>query len=672
MKTEFGVRRAVAVVVLAMAAAAGATEGSNTLTRDGLTIEFSMRPVARDDGKVLAPDWADVQFRVRDANTGEPIRARYPAAWLDLSQVWQARGEGPISCRDRIATYLKGIVGVRPMIDLNSHYLVVMNRDATLTVIDPAVGIAGMTNTFAQVSLEKPGADWAKSADQKKMFVTMPKAKKLAVVDNEVFKVEQNVDAGDEPTRVVLQKDQRYAWVGNDATQPARSGVTAIDVPALQPAGFIATGRGHHELALGDADRHLYVTNRDDGTVSVVDVRALRKLKDIEVGPLPISLAYSPLSKSVFVADAKNGTVTEIDPVALAPRRPVTLKPGLGPLRFSPDGRWGFVVNPSQNTISVIDASTGTVAHDLEVGDKPYEVTFTRQYAYVRSLGTERVYLIALSSLLGANLGPLQSFAAGEKPPGMAPDLGIAQTMVPAVKEAAAFLVNPAQGTIYFYMEGMVSPAGGFRNYGHEARSVEIADRSLREIAPGLYSGRAKLPLPGTYDVAFILDQPQIVHCFSASVEPNPAVKIAAGPMSVDYRIDTPNVRVGSTVPVRFRLSDPQSGVPLMNLTDVRVMYYTSAGAGRTLVGAKHVGAGEYVAEVKVAEQATYYVFVASASQKVKFTDVPFATLVGLDEATAKAFAAREEAARSAAEQRARKAAAAPATPAATTAPGAQ
>ena len=645
---------AIAAPAKAEPAAKAAADADNRFTRDGMVVEFTVKPAMRDSGKVLAADWADVQFRIKDANTGAPITGRYPAAWMDLSQVWEARGEGPLTCRDRVSTYMKGIVGLRPMIDLNSHYLMVMNRDASITVIDPAVGISGLTNMFAQINLERPAADWAKSADQKRMFVTMPKAGKVAVVDTEVFKVTGSIDAGDEPTRTLLQADQRYLWVGNNGSAE-KSGVTAIDTSSLKPVAFIATGKGHHELALSDDDRYLFVTNRDEGSVSVVNVRSLKKVLDLKTGPMPISVAFSTRSKAFYVADAKSGSVAVVDPSTLKFRARVELKPGLGPLRFSPDGRWGLVVNPSDDTVRVIDASTDKLVHTITVGDKPYQVTFTRQYAYVRSLGTERVSLITLSSLAGQHIPPLQSFAAGEVAPGTARELGIANSMVPAVKEAAAFVANPAQGTVYYYMEGMVSPAGGFRNYGHDPRGVEIADRSLQEKEPGLYSGRAKMPVAGTYDVAFILDQPRMLHCFSTIVEPNPAVIETAGPMSIEYKIAQRNVPVGKTVPVRFRLGDPRTGTALADLKDVQVMYYNSAGGGRTVVPATVLGGGEYEATVTVSEPMTYYVFVASASQKVTFTDIPYATLIGLDEATAKAFAARDAAAKDAAARRAPK-----------------
>ena len=42
--------------------------------------------------------------------------------------------------------YLQGIVGIRPMVDLNGYFVVVMNKEPNIYVIDPFVGITGRTN----------------------------------------------------------------------------------------------------------------------------------------------------------------------------------------------------------------------------------------------------------------------------------------------------------------------------------------------------------------------------------------------------------------------------------------------------------------------------------------------------------------------------------------------
>ena len=606
-------------------------DNPNLITREGVNVELSVLPVG-GVGDVTAGSWADVTFRVTDAGTGDPIKGRYPAAWMDIGEAWKAMGDRPMSCKDRVATYLQGIVGVRPMIDLNSHFLLVMNRDNSISVIDPVVGVTGITNLFTQINLSRPGADWVLNDDNKKLFVSMPATDKVALADTESFKVTHEIEAGDQPTRVELQRDQRYLWVGNNSSDPAKSGVTVIDAQDLEPVTFIQTGAGHHEIAFTDGDRYAFVTNRDGGTVTVIDVQSLKKLGDIETGTKPMSVAYSPLGSAIYVTDADAGTVSVIDPESRQVRATIEAEPGLGPLRFTSDGRWGMAVNATTDTIFVIDSSGDRLAHALSVGKQPYQVSFTNSLAYVRSLGTQDVGLIPISELDGDETPPVTYIPAGQRPPGLAADISMADSIVPAVKQAAAaYIVNQAEGTVSYYMEGMGAPMGSFRNYGHEARAIAIVDRSLSEVAPGVYRGRVRVPVEGIYDVAFMMDSPQFLHCFTAAVAPNEADKGAdAGKLVVKYDIENRYITVGEPRTIRFRLEDMETGEAVADLVDVAVMHYRSDGRGRQVQQARNIGEGLYSATLEVSMPATYYVYVGVPSRGLAFSDQPFLSLIGV------------------------------------------
>ena len=601
----------------------------NQITREGVVVEFSARPTRDGVDQVMAADWADLSFRITDASTGEPITGRYPAAWMDLSEAWKAKGDKPMTCDERVMVYLQGIVGVRPMIDLNSHFLLILNSDTSISVIDPAVGITGVTNLFAQINLSRPGADWAKTESQKRIFVSMPLASKVALVDTEVFKVTAEVDAGENPTRVELQGDERYLWVGNNASRAEQSGVTVIDAVEFKQVAFIPTGKGHHEIAFSENDRYAFVSNRDAGTVSVIDVQSLQKVKDLKTGEVPISLAFSTLGNALYVADGKTGEITVVDADKLDIRSRIKSKPGLGPMRFSQDKRWGMVVNPVEHEVLVLDATADRLAHTLSVGKQPYQVTFTRSFGYVRSLGTQDVGLIPLSELDETEPPPVTYITAGQTPPGAAAQISIADSMIPSVKQAAAYIVNQADGTVSYYMEGMGAPMGAFRNRGHESRAIEIVDRSLGERRPGVYSGQVKIPVEGTYDIAFMMDTPRFLHCFSAEVVPNPEIKASTGKMALDFQVAERRIPVGGSATVRFRLTDPQTGKPASDIPDVTLLYYRSDGRGRTVAPARALGDGLYEARVNIKHASTYYAFVGSRSAKLSYTDLPFLSLMG-------------------------------------------
>jgi YVTN family beta-propeller protein len=576
----------------------------DTITRQGISIEFSATPApgrSTTGEEILAADYVNVSFRITDAGTGRPLQGQFPGAWMDLSKTWEGEQADSRECNERVGLYLQGLLGIRPMIDLNSYFILVMNQDPTISVIDPITGVKGITKLYAQIILKRPGADWTKTGDDKRLFVTMPRADAVAVVDTDTFKVVRNVEAGKNPVRIARQPDGRYLWVGNNAREAAESGVTVIDIDTLTVAGFIPTGSGHHEIVFSDDSRTAFVSNRADGSVTVVDINRLKKIKDIETGPLPISLAYAGLSKALYVADGKTGEITVIDGQNFQKTARIETKPGLGPLRFSQDGRWAVAVNSSEDVAYVIDPATNTVAHIITVGKQPYQVAFSRSFAYVRSLGTERVSMIDLSELGKPGTVPVVTFAAGAKAPEKAKKISIADAIVEAPGEAAVMVVSPADLTVYYYMEGMNAPMGNFRNYGHFPIAVQVVDRSMQEREPGVYSSTVRLPEAGTYEVAFLLDSPSVLQCFEVSARPNPMFEPKGPPVAVEYLNESRRVKTGESARLRFRLTE---------------------------VIASHTEDGVYEAALPLAESGAYYIYVAVPSARVNFGDLPYTTLL--------------------------------------------
>ena len=178
-------------------------------------------------------------------------------------------------------------------------------------------------------------------------------------------------------------------------------------------------------------------------------------------------------------------------------------------------------------------------------------------------------------------------------------------------------------------MEGMGAPMGNFRNYGHETRAIEIVDRSLGEAEPGVYRGRVKIPVEGTYDVAFMMDTPRFLHCFTAAVVPNPDKALASEGTKVEFALTSRQVPAGESKLVRFRLVDVATGSPVLDAPDVSVLSYRSDGRDRNVTAAKPVGDGYYEASINVRTIATYYVYVGAPSRRLDYSDQPYFSLMG-------------------------------------------
>lgn len=601
---------------------------ASRVVRDGVVVDFTIgRPgEATPAGPLMEGEYAEVRFRMTDATSGTPVPGLKPAAWLDMANVVAGRGGQEKECKEKIGLYLKGVVGIRPMVDLNSYYLLILNTDASISVVDPVVSMTGNTSLYATVVLKRPGADWARDQEDRRLFVSMPKAGEVAVVDTGTFKVSGGVAAGQAPTRLALSPDGRQLWVGNDAESAADSGVTVIDTQTLKAVKTLATGRGHHEIAFSTDGRRAFVTNRQDGTVTVIDTARLAKVKQLQVGGVPIAVATSSLSQFVYVAEARSGAVLAIDPATLEVAARLEARPGLGPIRFSMDGRWGFVVNPSEQAVHVLDAAANRLVHTVPLGGKPYQVAMTRAFAYVRLLDSEQVKLINLLSLGEGKQPTVQSFGAGTGAPMAAGELGLADAISPAATDAAVFALNPADGNTYFYMEGMNAPMGSFGSYGHRAQAVSVVDRSLKELTPGVYAGKLRLPAAGHYDVAFLLDNPKVVHCFGTDAAINPALAQQDG-LDVEYLGLPAKLDTGGPVEVRLRLIGTRDRKPRAGLADVLLSSHVVPGRHRRQVVAREVGEGIYAATLPLLHPGVHYVFVSVASLRLAANAIPYRTV---------------------------------------------
>lgn len=603
------------------------TWSSQKLERDGVSVELDLRPLA-EDGVLREGEFADVLFRVSDSTSGQPLSGVNPGAWMDPETVAADQAQGrERSCKSRVGVFLKSSIGARPLLDLNSYFLLVMNRDASVSVVDPSVSVGGITSTLGRIDIKQPPMDWVTRKDNKRVFISMPTAGEVAVIDSEQFKLIDSVSAGSQPVRLALQPDERLLWVGNNAAKAEASGVTVIDSQSLKPLKQLATGRGHHEIAFSKDSRYAFVSNRDDGTLSIIDIASLIIRKQLKTGSNPLSVAYSPLSQAAYVADGKDGTITVVDGASLDVRRVIKIKQGLGPMGFSADGRFGVVLNTLENQVAVIDAATDSLIHELDVSAEPYQVVFTKAYAYVRGLASPKVTMVNLSSL-GEGRTPIsQGFEAGPQAPRLAGDLPLASSLAVSRDDNAVFVVNPVDNTTYYYAEGMNAPMSGYPNRGQVARAAMVIDHSLREVEPGLYGARIKLPNAGRFDVAFLLNQPNIIHCFTALVEPDKSLTRHPGVPKVEFMLDKSTALLDRPYTVRFRIVQGQQKAQRSGVKDVQVRYFRAPTSRAREVAAFEVGNGIYEAPVTLDLHGAWYLYVRAASLGANFDDKTFASV---------------------------------------------
>jgi YVTN family beta-propeller protein len=596
--------------------------GPQKIVKEGVEIEFTIEPSAsKSKAELMAGQDTVFRFKLRDAVSKTPISGLRPAAWA--AQRERPGAPGPDQCRAKVESYLQGSMRSRPDVDLNTYYLLALNEEPSVSVIDPLLGFGG-SRLLALILLKSPGEDWVLTSDRLKLFVSMPRVNQVAVVDTTTWKVVANLDTGASPARVALQPDEKYLWVANDA------GVSVVDTATLKVAKQIDTGAGRHELAFGTDNKFAFVTNQTDGTLSIIDVPKLRKIRDVKVGGAISSLAFSSLSKALYAGN-DDGTLAVVDSASHKLLATIATKPGLKTVRFARGGRWGFVANPAESKVYIFDASTNRLVHEQVVGERPDQFAFTDNFAYVRSLGSEQVSAIRLSAL-GKQVD-LVKFPGGQNAPGAAKDFASSADAFVAAPEAnSMILANPADQMLYYYTEGMAAPMGDFQNYRRTPRAVLVVDRSLHEESLGVYSTIARLPRHGVYNVSLLLDSPRVVHCFEAVAKPNPELKgDRETALQIEYLNKETSFSAGADHKIRFRLVDTKSKKPNSSLHDVHVLVFQPPGNWQQRTLAHSLGEGIYEVTINLPEAGVYLFFVKSPSQKVEYVELPYLTLHSTD-----------------------------------------
>ncbi len=592
-----------------------------TIEKNGIRINFEVAHIGILEGRgepFREGDPVLFRFAVNDTTTGAPIPGVFPAAWLDLRRSDEIPAAN--SCEVKAQKYITGGTFSQADLDLNVYYVLAMNDDATISVVDPLFGF-GTTKLLALIPLTGNGYDWVATKDQTKLYISIPDQGKIAVVDTANWEVLKYLDAGIKPTRVALQPDGEYLWAaGGGASQ---SSVAAFRADSLEVASRLQIGNGSHALVFASDSRFVFVTNGEDDSISVIDTRSLKAVKDIQVGKGPVSATYSELANAVYVSQTDAGSIAVVDAKSLNVIKTIQADPGLAEIAVAPGGRYVFVLNRKKDLVQIIDSSVNEIVQSGTVGKAPFQISFTSDFAYINHLGSPDVYMVPLGQV-GRKGSPLTvlTFPGGQQALGGTWINSPAARVVPASGENAVLVANAPDKQVYYYKEGMAAPMGSFSNYGRQPMAARVVDRSLRErTSPGVYQTIAKLPKPGLYDVVFFLDSPKFVNCFEFAVKPNPAIEAErnAGRVAVTALSPKEPLKLGEELAFRFRIVDQETKQPLNGLTDVVISAFLAPGTLHWREVAKSEGDGVYSLGFIPTRPGVYYGYVQCSSVNLQF-----------------------------------------------------
>ncbi len=585
----------------------------------GTTIELSIKSALDAAAPLREGQAAQFTLTLRDETTGSPVNGAFPNMWM--LRYRPAGSDEATRCSAAVAALLTGGLSSPSALDLNVYYVLTLNSDGSINVVDPHFNFGG-TQLLGMVQLDNPGYDWALALGGNRLFVTVPASNKVAVIDSVHWKIERYIDAGPNPRRILVSADGRRLWVSTD------KGVSVIQASDAAVLAQIPTGRGEHDLALSDDENFLFVTNRTDGTASLIDTRGNTAIADIAVGEEPISVAFSPLGGTAYVAGA-GGRITVIDPKRKKAIATIDAKPGLTQIKVAPGGRFAFVPNPVADVVHIIDTASNRIIQTGGIDKGPFDVNFTATLAYVRRLKSEAVEMIPLDAIgKEGEPVPVVDFPAGEYPFGKAPRLTAAAGIVSAPDENAVLVANPAAKHIYYYKEGMAAPIGHFSNYGHFAQAVLVLDRSIKATR-GAYATTGILPSAGDYEVAVFVNAPRAMSCFRLNVaaDPGMAAKKRGMPVTIEQLTAERVVPVSVASPLVFRLRDVVTQEPRAALPDAMVLIVKAGSTWFTRMALAAGAEGRYETKFTPPEPGVYYVYVGAPSIGLKTSNPQYLTL---------------------------------------------
>ena len=180
-----------------------------------------------------------------------------------------------------------------PALSLNAYYVLALNEDNSISVINPQTGFGG-SKLLTMVILKGVGQDWLLTPEQN-LWVSQPQVHEVALVDTRNWQVRTHVPVPGHPGQMALRPGAQQVWVLTDG------GVTVLSASSGQLLANIKTGQGSHAIAFSDDGKRAFVSNAADNNISLIDAGGLKKTTDIASGSKPVAMAWSSKAQLLYV-----------------------------------------------------------------------------------------------------------------------------------------------------------------------------------------------------------------------------------------------------------------------------------------------------------------------------------------------------------------------------------
>ena len=491
-----------------------------------------------------------------DPATGKPPRGVDLLGWVRRSEPGDA---GCVRAAQNFRATQRIPLG---SVDLNGLLVATLNRDATLSIVDPQLDLYSSNIVAAHRFGEMPST---MAVDERHMRVLLAWPSGNRIEAARLTGSNREIVADGLPGITALAVSRKGdIWAGDGA------GTLHRLAPDGRRLGSVAFGDGIVALREGaDDGTDMLGAFTGDGAAAMVESTT---------GHMVMQFRFTgPLSDVAFLAGTGAFAVLRDRPIGEmrffdAPERAIEIPLGVQFKRVAtgPDGRIALLWSPGKPIFALVDMALGKVVQSIALNEATVsDVAFTENRAFLLShdggfIGTIDLAAVALGrealmkrSDLGARSDRPQTTGGPER------------LLAPLLPRPQVLAVDPERQTAWLAEEIGSSvekpPMSSIRLRGGVPQAVAVAERRFEEVAPGVFETVWAFP-PGAHELVLTTYSGELSTCLPFEVR-GEAERLALTPVRLDP-VAAPRPVAGRTQQIAFRVIGPEEEpFPLQRLT---------------------------------------------------------------------------------------------------------
>lgn len=544
-----------------------------TAAQTSLTAALSLHdPVTGEPMRADGGEPVRLRVALTDPATGLPPRGVALMGWVRPADANNAR------C-DRAAQNFRATRKI-PVgsIDLNGILIASLNRDHSLSVIDPKLNLYSSNLVAAHLMEAEPAAMAVDARTMRALFAVPDKGE---IVAAQLSGPGQTTIASALPKVTSLDVTS-----GGDIWAGTEDGVLL----RLAPEGRILD---RHELSAMAVDMRQQPDTETE-VIGAFSRDGAVMMANGSTGRILMKTTFAAnIADASFIGETGVIAVLEGAPVAAlryadAPDAAIEIDLGtpFARIETGPDQRIGIAYTPGEALIVLIDLALGRVVQSLALEDATVSaVAFTDNAAFVLSHDGGFLAAIDLATVAIGKPAVLRRVNLGAKSNRPEDGDGL---LVPLFPSPQILAVEPENQTGWLVGEVGSSvampPMDSIRLRGGVPRHVAMVDRSLKEVAPGTFETVWAFP-PGEHELVLTTYLGQLSTCVPFSVRGD-VERQALTPVLLRAVSGIGAAPVGEGGEIAFQVVDPAGNVvPIQSMT-ILVPSMVSGWAGQAVAKA--------------------------------------------------------------------------------------